>query len=367
MGRSNLQGKSHGANADGEPGLAQQRSLMFSEAAAAPRIVDAGLRHNETCIADAVRHLRRLDPPFVATLARGSSDHAASFAKLLFETRLGLPTVSHMPSIGTLYDATSRHFAGVPLFVISQSGRNPDLLRAASAAKAKGATIIAIVNDEHSPLADSADIVLPMRAGPEHSVAATKSFICSLAVLAQLTAEWAGDEPLSSALAGLGSTLEAAWQLDWSAAIPIIARQSNLLVLGRGLTLPIAAEAALKLKETSGLHAEAFSHAEVAHGPMTLIKAGDPVLVFAPTDVAREGLADRLSAFADRGAQLIVAGSGLNDASASVTLPVITGTHPVAASIAMIQSFYRLAEALSVARGMDPDHPPYLAKITQTV
>jgi glucosamine--fructose-6-phosphate aminotransferase (isomerizing) len=303
----------------------QFSTKMAQEAREAPARAAEQLRRNADLVRTAGQRLRDLSPPFAATLARGSSDQAAAFAKFLFETHVAMPTLSHAPSIGSLYHATSPRFAGVPLIAISQSGRSPDLLAAAEDARRQGAVVIAVVNDVASPLADLAEIVIPVHAGAETSVPA----------------------PLRREM---GKRHERAHE-----------------TLGRGPTLPIAGEAALKLKETSGLHAEAFSSAEVAHGPMRLVGAGDPVLVLAPLDVAREGLAERLADFAARGADLIVAGVREAVKPTATVLPFDTGVHPVLAAIAQIQSFYGLAEALALARGLDPDRPPHLNKVTRTL
>jgi glucosamine--fructose-6-phosphate aminotransferase (isomerizing) len=341
-------------------------TLMFAEAEEAADVAERQIAANRDRVAEMAERLRSLDPPFAATLARGSSDHAASFAKLLFETRLGLPVVSQMPSIGSLYRTTSRRFAGVPLLAISQSGRSPDLLAAVADAQAAGAIVVALVNDVSSPLAAAADHVLPLHAGPERSVAATKSFIAALVAVTQLTAAWSEDAVLAQALDGVGDALRQAFATDWTSALPLLAGTRSMLVLGRGLTLPIAGEAALKFKETCGLHAEAFSIAEVAHGPMTLIRAGDPVFAFMPEDAAREGAAERIRAFSDRGARVIAAGDPADTEHAEVRLPIVGHTHPVIGAIASTASFYRMVEALALARGRDPDHPPYLAKVTRT-
>ena len=342
-------------------------TMMARETAEAPARAVEQLRLNAGLVRAAGQRLREIAPPFAATLARGSSDQAAAFAKFLFETHAGVPTVSHAPSVGSLYHATSPRFEGVPLVAISQSGRSPDLIAAAQDAQAKGALVIAIVNDAASPLAELADIVIPVHAGKEHSVAATKSVICTLVALAHLVAEWKQDAELLTALGSVGDILEEAAHADWTCAVPLLQHASEMLVLGRGPTLPIAGEAALKLKETSSLHAEAFSSAEVAHGPMTLIGDGDPVLVFAPLDVARTGLRERLDDFAARGANVIAAGLLDDIAPAQTRLPMRTDTHPVLAAIAQLQSFYALAEAISLARGRNPDNPPHLNKVTRTL
>lgn len=340
---------------------------MAQEAREAPARVTEQLRLNADVVREAGKRLRDLAPPFAATLARGSSDQAAAFAKFLLEAHAGIPTLSHAPSIGSLYQATSAHFADVPLIAISQSGRSPDLIAAAQDAIRQGAVVIAVVNDATSPLAELAQIVIPVRAGPETSVAATKSFVCTLVALTHLVAEWSQDAALLKALETAGDVLEQAAQTDWTPAVPLLLDADDMLVLGRGPTLPIAGEAALKLKETSSLHAEAFSSAEVAHGPMTLVGKGDPVLVLAPLDVARTGLRERLDDFAARGAKVIAAGLPEDMPAGATILPFATDTHPALGAIAQIQSFYALAEALSLARGRNPDSPPHLNKVTRTL
>jgi glutamine---fructose-6-phosphate transaminase (isomerizing) len=232
----------------------------------------------------------------------------------------------------------------------------------AEAAKKAGAVVIAILNDISAPLADLADIVIPLHAGPETSVAATKSYIATLSALVHLTAAWSGDADLLSAHAALPEILSRAWQADWSAGIDMYRDAVSMFVLGRGLTLGIAQEAALKFKETCSLHAEAFSAAEVAHGPMTLVKSGFPLLVLPPQDIAARGIDTIVESFAMRGAKIAIAGKS----AFGQELPLQSDLDPALAPIAMIQSFYRLVNALSVARGFDPDRPAHLNKVTKT-
>ncbi|MEW4449796.1 SIS domain-containing protein [Qipengyuania sp. JC766] len=337
-------------------------SQMFTEAAQAPARVAAQLASNRELMADAVARLETLDPPFAITIARGSSDHAAAFAKHLFETRLGLPTLSQSPSVATLYRATSEKLRGTLALAISQSGRSPDLIETAIAAREKGALLIAMVNDAYSPLAREADILVPLHAGEERSVAATKSYVASLVAVADLAARWGRDAALAAALDAIEPALDDAWAADWGAMVDALATTQRLLVLGRGSTAPIAAEAALKFKEVAQIHAEAFSSAEVAHGPMALVREGDPVFAFAPQDAAAAGFTDRLDALAQRGARII--GAGVADAA--VALPVARTADPAIDAIGMALSFYRAAEALARRRGLDPDDPPHLSKVTRT-
>lgn len=341
-------------------------SLMFEEAQSAATVVGEQIARNRAAIEQAAHYLRKLDPPFALTIARGSSDHAAAFAKLLFETRIGLPVVSQSPSLETLYRRTSPKVAGALALAISQSGRSPDLVEAAQAAKGEGAVLIAMVNDPNSPLARTADILLPLHAGPENSVAATKSFIASLAAIAQLAAVWAKDIRLHKAIETIGSLLDQAWSLDWEDALEPIAAARTLLVLGRGSTWPIASEAALKFKEVTQIHAESFSSAEVAHGPMALIAQGTPVFAFSPVDEAAKGFAQRLRQLADGGALVVAAGEGDAVASAHVPLPIALSCDPAVTAIGMIQSLYRFTERLARQLGHNPDAPPLLSKVTQT-
>lgn len=337
---------------------------MYAEAAEASLAVARQLAVNETAIGDLVSRLRALGPKVIFTCARGSSDHAATFAKYLFETRLAIPTLSHAPSVSSVYGSALAHMKGQPFIVVSQSGRSPDLLASADAAAKAGALVIALVNDTNSPLAAQADLVLPLHAGPETSVAATKSYIAMLAAFAGLTALWTEDEAMMAAVAGLPRSLAEAWERDWTAAIDVLAPVRSLYVLGRGLSLGIAQEAALKCKETCGIHGEAFSTAELAHGPMALVGPDHPVLVFPPLDPAVAGLDSLVATLLARGVTTIIAGE--SDAG-TITLPVPRDLHPVTGPIVMIQSFYRMVNALAVQRGFDPDHPAMLRKVTETL
>jgi glutamine---fructose-6-phosphate transaminase (isomerizing) len=336
---------------------------MYAEAGQASEVVSRQIAANAALIRETVQFLRVLAPPIIFTCARGSSDHAATFAKYMFETRLRIATVSQAPSISSIYGGPLLNMKDVPFIVISQSGRSPDLLISAEAAKAAGALVIALVNDMSSPLAALANIVIPLHAGPETSVAATKSYIATLTAIAQLVAFWSQDVDLQNRLETFGSELASAFVANWSAAEDYFAPAQSLFVLGRGLTLGIAQEAALKFKETCGLHAEAFSLAEVAHGPMALIKPGFPLLVFPPQDKAALGLEALIEKFAARGARIALVGVTLPGA---LQLSLGEGLHPALAPIAMVQSFYTLVNALAVKRGYDPDHPPLLNKVTET-
>jgi len=337
----------------------EHETLMFNEAASSAAIIGAQLQRNQDVMAALAAELQRKPPPFLVTCARGSSDHAAVYAKALFETRLGLVTASLPPSIHSMYNA--RLSLENALYVtISQSGKSPDLLRSAEAAKACGARVVALVNVEDSPLAQLADVLIPLGAGVERSVAATKSYLASLSAILQLTAHWSGDGALIAALDALPDALTRAWQCDWLDVVDGLQAANNLFVLGRGPGLAAANEAALKFKETCGLHAESYSSAEVKHGPMALVGADFPVLAFAQPDETAAGLHSVCDEFSTRGARVWLAGDDGN-------LPIAAAPHPLCAPLLAVQSFYRMVNALALRRGYNPDVPAHLNKVTETV
>lgn len=343
--------------------VAAEATHMYDEARSATKAVERLVQVNAAAIDALVDRLRSSPPSVVVTYARGSSDHAATYAKYLIETSMGIPVSSGALSVASIYRAPTVSGSAVCI-AISQSGRSPDVLAGVEAHKKAGNLVVALVNDETSPLASIADVVLPLCAGVERSVAATKSYIAALATLAFLTARWANDDSLDAAVRLLPEELPIAFDMDWSRASETLVPANNLFVLGRGYSLAVAQEAALKLKETCGLHAEAFSAAEVRHGPMAIVGEGFPILGFASSDAAGDGVAVVANILASRGALVSLADPSKRFGAGS--LPANRG-HPAIEPILMIQSFYRMANELSLARGLDPDAPPHLLKVTRTI
>jgi glutamine---fructose-6-phosphate transaminase (isomerizing) len=335
---------------------------MFLEAAESAWVVGAQLTHNAPLLESLGARLRAQPPRAVVTCARGSSDHAATYAKYLIESHTQVLTSSAAPSMSSIYDAQS-DLREVLFIAISQSGKSPDLLSATRHAKDSGAITIALCNTPDSELMTLVDVAIPLHAGPETCVAATKSYIASLTCIAQLLAHWTQDRELMAALLQLPDQLARAWRCDWSRGVEILREASNLFVVARGFGLGVAQEAALKLKETCGLHAEAFSSAEVKHGPMALVQPGFPVLMFTQRDDTRAGIEALAVEFAARGASVLLAGAEVPGAT---SLPTITA-HAVLEPLLIIQSFYGMANALALARGLDPDRPPHLNKVTETL
>jgi glutamine---fructose-6-phosphate transaminase (isomerizing) len=318
-------------------------------------------------LAALVGRLARRPPGLVVTCARGSSAHAATFAKHLIERYLGIPVAEAAPNIASVY-RRELQLRDQLFLAISQSGASDDLVESAAMARTAGALTAALVNDARSPLAAACDIVLPMAAGAEHSVAATKSFISSLAALLRIVAQWTDDAVLRSACDRLPERLAEAAKLDWSAALRPLAGAASLMAIGRGPTLAIAREAALKLKETCALHAEAFSSAEFRHGPIALVSQTYPVMVFAPTDESRAGLRELVTDLQRKGACVLVAQPSMpqRDTLRAIPLPAPDAEQAEADAICLIQSFYAFLVGLAELRGTDIDAPPHLQKVTRT-
>lgn len=337
-------------------------SRMLDEAREAPQAVARQLQQDQERWRAFGALLRGRPPAALLTIARGSSDHAAHYAAYLVMARLGRLVTSMPMSLLTLYQSRI-HCEGLVSFAFSQSGQSPDLVGPTRYLREGGAVTCAFVNEAASPLATAAEWLFPLHAGAERSVAATKSFIAQMVAGARLVAHWQDDGELQAGLAQLPAALEQACRCDWSPAVEALRDADRLFVIGRGLGLPAALEAALKFKETCGIQAEAFSGAEVQHGPMRLIEEGYPLLVFAPRGPAQEGLLELARTMRTRGARVLLAApAGTPDAN----LPLIDSAVPELDAICAIQSFYPMVEALARARGNDPDSPPHLKKVTRT-
>ncbi|MCY4265878.1 MAG: SIS domain-containing protein [Gammaproteobacteria bacterium] len=325
------------------------------------------IEHQQLCNASLIEKiaskLKRISPRLVFTCARGSSDHAATYAKYLFETRMGVAVCSFAPSVASLYAAPT-NFQETVFIAISQSGRSPDLLNASQAAKAGGAYLLALVNEEISPLADLADDVIPISAGPELSVAATKSCIGAMSAIYHLCAEWQGNNEMRDAFTELKDALNEAWSIDWSQMLVPLHNTRQALILSRGIGLAGAQEAALKLKETCMIQAEAISAAEVRHGPMSIVDAGFRVIAIATFDKSQQSIDSICQDFLNFGACLLVAGKPLEGA---LCLPTPCAPDPGLQPLVFLQAFYKFANALSIDRDLDPDNPRNLSKVTETV
>ncbi|HEY7846745.1 MAG TPA: SIS domain-containing protein [Candidatus Limnocylindria bacterium] len=335
----------------------------------------AAAPHDLREIATALRHAR---PRFAVIAARGTSDHAANYAQYLMEIHLGLPTGLAKPSVTTIYQRPLRWKGGL-LLAISQSGQSPDIVAVTAAARAAGAQTVAITNHPDSPLGDAAEHVLPCRAGRELAVPATKTYVAQLAVIAALVEAIKPSSDLAHGLAGLPELLRATLRTTerWlagddgarsapgPAAVRAFARANRALVIARGYNLATALELALKFKETVGLFAEAYSTADFAHGPVVLTRPRVPVLAIRP-DGPMGGLVDEaLQQTGARGGVPVVIG-GPEAASTPGALVLSFDLPEALTPIVYAVPGQLLVEAVARRRGISPDAPPGLGKVTRT-
>lgn len=336
---------------------------MRNEVEAIPGVVAGFLEQSGPVLDAAAAALRERNPVLVATVARGSSDHACSYLKYAIELTLGLPVASIGPSVASIYGKDLK-LASAATIAISQSGKSPDIVGMTQSARRSGAATIAITNTAGSPLAEAADFTIDLHAGLEKSVAATKTFVTSVVAGLSLIARWSGDDALNAAVNALPESLARAVACDWSEMIGALDGHNALYVLGRGPGFAIANEAALKFKETCNIQAESYSAAEVMHGPVAIVTEGYPVLGLAARDAAEASVADMAHKLAGQGALAFLTSSRPGAARA---LPFAATGHPITDPLALIVSFYGFVEALSRHRGLNPDVPPALKKVTETI
>jgi len=330
------------------------QTIMEREAKQAPEIIENQLNTNQAQAQAIGEKLRRFDPKMVMIIGRGSSDHAGVFGKYLIEIEAGVPTFAAAPSVASVYGKQLKLEQAL-VIVISQSGRSPDIIAQAEMAKAAGAYCVALVNDESSPLKDIVDDLLPLKAGAEISVAATKSYLATLSALLQMTAYWTENQDLIAALDTLPSVLQAIVDSKPQLTAASINGVSNMVVLGRGLGYAVSKEMALKLKEVSSIHAEAFSSAEFLHGPVTLVEQGLAILNCAVNDESAVSHQEQIDEVGLRGADLV---------HLRQTDPEV---HPRLAPLVVLQRFYLDVAKVAVSRGFNPDEPKGLKKVTKTV
>lgn len=339
------------------------QSHMAREVVEIPEAARRFLTLSRDAVERAAKAMRQTDPDVVVTVARGSSDHAATYLKYAVELLAGVPVASVGPSVASIYRRPLR-LGRAACIGISQSGQSPDIVEMMRAAAEGGALTVAITNHEVSPMAGASAHCLALQAGAEQSVAATKTFVASVLAGLALLAEWQEDEALRAAVAKLPEAFAQALAMDWSPLAARLARAQSLYVLGRGPAFAIANEAALKFKETCGLHAESFSAAEVLHGPSAIVQAQFPVLALGVEDAALPRLRETAERLAAQGADVFLTGA---EAAGATRLPSLPDMHPLCSPLVLSVSFYAFIEGLARRRGFDPDVPPHLRKVTETV
>lgn len=342
---------------------ATSATFMRSEIEEIPAATRRLLRESVDALRSAGDLIRQRDPAVITTVARGSSDHAATFLKYAIEISAGVPVASLGPSLASIYGA-EMHLRQAACISISQSGRSPDIVAMARSAGKAGACTLALCNDRNSPLAEASDVAVDIKAGPERSVAATKSFVTSIVAGLAVLAAWRGDMQLAAALDALPDRFEEAIACDWTALVAALDGRDSLFILGRGPSIAIANEAALKFKETCGMHAEAYSAAEVLHGPVSIVRRGFPVIALAVRDAAEAAVAETARRIVAQGGHVFMTSNVISGARG---LPFVDTGHPLTDPLALIVSFYAFIEHLARHRGVDPDSPPYLRKVTETI
>jgi glutamine---fructose-6-phosphate transaminase (isomerizing) len=348
--------------------MSPAESLVRAEIAEQPAAVERVLADESGAIARAAADMRQRDPRYAVIAARGSSDNAARYAQHVLGRLCGLPVALATPSLHTVYDAPLRYTDGVVLG-ISQSGASPDVVAVLDAAREQGCITIAITNDLGSPMAATATHVIDLHAGVEASVAATKTYTTSLAAVAALGAAAAGDTSRQRELAGVPDALARQLQRTEGIAAAVEATRAwqRLAVVGRGANYATAFEAALKIKELTGVAAEPASPADFLHGPVAMLGRGFPVLAVLPVEPAGAAMRDVLAAAHSRDADVTVIGGG--DGAAEPRdrhLAVEPGPEWLSPLTAIVPA-QLLAVGAAERRGLDADRPLGLQKVTRTV
>lgn len=341
----------------------QLYTWMYHEAESTASILPFQLRANETLIKETAEAIKNYKPKHIYTCGRGSSKNAGHYAQLLLSKILMVPSSSvnlHEHSINkAIFD-----YSNSIVIAISQSGKSRDVLQSVSTAKKQGALIIAFVNNTMSPLAELANIIIPIHAGEEKSVAATKTFTLTLTAIAHLASYLSESNQLLSDLTNLSEQLASVWSQDWSNVLSSFHPSHSSIIISRGIGLPIAQEAALKLKETCGIHAEAYSSAEIRHGPLRLLDSATiNIFGFAVENAA----ADSILSVIELARSLGVTTDLISKIKTEVNLPYAADVHPDLEPILMIHRFYKLANQLALINQLNPDKPPLLNKVTSTL
>ncbi len=343
-------------------------SDMAGEIREIPSRIATLLADGQAEIAAAAAAISAAGPHWATIAGRGTSDHAATFGRYLFETLVGMPTGLAAPSVTSVYNAPLDWRGGL-LIAVSQSGQSPDIVSVVAAARAAGAVTVAITNAPSSPLAAVAEHVIDCRSGPERSVAATKTYVAELVVLASLVDRLRPEEDLRRGLMGLPADLDRAIEFTerWLASSTVVeefATASRALVVSRGYNLATALEIALKLKETCGMFADGYSTADLQHGPVALAAPDVPVLAIRPPGDMGARVDDVVARLASNGGAPWSIGAGPSNDGRVLGLEL--GLPDALSPVAFVMPGQLLAEAAARERGLDPDAPKGLSKITMT-
>jgi glucosamine--fructose-6-phosphate aminotransferase (isomerizing) len=345
---------------------------IAEQPAVAERLLTRG-RPQLEAIADGIAgRIRDRDVDQVVIAARGTSDHAAIYAQYLFGAHLRLPVALAAPSLITLYGVEVRLDRAL-VIGISQSGQSPDIVSTVAAARSQGAPTVAITNEVRSELAGTAEHVIDLGAGPERAVAATKTYTAQLMAVALLVtaleSRLAPVDGRDTALSGVPAALAAA--LETEPDTVTVARHlkdaHRLIVVGRGFEYATARELALKLKELARLPADPYSAADFLHGPLALVEPGHPVIAIATSGAAAADIDALLERLGELGVERIVISdrpAAIAGGALGIQLP--QGLPEWLMPIVAIVPGQLLAMHLAIAKGIDPENPRWIRKVTLT-
>ncbi len=341
-------------------------TVLAAEIDEQPAVVERLLRDQAEAIAQAAATAREAEVRWVMVAARGTSDNVARYAQHVLGRFCGLPVGLATPSLSTLYGLAPR-LERTLVIGISQSGQAPDVRAVIEQAREQGQPTIAITNDARSPLAAAAGTTLALGAGEERSVAATKTYTGSLAVLAALAAELAGEQRMRDALAAVPAAMAEQIARGSDDAEGLLSGVDRCAVAGRGPNYATAFEAALKIKELSAIAAEPYSPADLMHGPVAVLGQGSPLVAFAAGGPAFASAIEAVAEAGSRGARCLLVSDEQASPGERGRLVRTVRLQEWLSPLVMILPAQLIAARLAGARGVDVDAPFGLRKVTRTV
>jgi len=338
-------------------------AIMASEIAETPQVFTSIVKNQQAF--DAVKDVLLEEKiQSVLILARGTSDNAAHYLKYLIETQIGLPVGLTSPSSVTVYNAELK-YANTLIVAISQSGQSPDLVKFATAARQANAYIIAMTNDDKSPLATIAHNHFSLLAGPELAVAATKSYNAQLLISYLLVASWTGKKVNGEQLISEATRIAATTDLV-SHAVAAVSREKELVILGRGFAYPNAREAALKIQETCKISVQGLSTADYLHGPISALTSDTQVFIVAPSHMPASSITEATTKIRKTSSRIFWIGNGGTPQGDDIVLAGSNCDDEITSTMVDAMVLQRFALEFAVASGYDPDAPEGLSKVTLT-
>lgn len=338
---------------------------MMQEILSAPNLIQNQIKSNDSVYQEIAKILQRNKWNFSATIARGSSDHCSSFFSYLLGLKTNIFCGSLPPSLLSIHESAIS-FNNSLVFGVSQSGASPDIIKALEQSKKMGANTISFINEKESKLEQISNYTIPLGAGLEESVPATKSFLSTLTAMVSLVAKWCNDSELSYSLEKLPEALSKSFEIDFEPLLKECQNIEKMIILGRGLGYGIASEASLKINETCKIQTSPYSAVEFKHGPITLVNKGDPVIVFISDGKEKASILDMCRNLVSYGAKVFTIGAS-EPISGTISIRTNSVGNSIVDLITAIGAFYPFAEKLSNSRGLNPDMPEHLKKVTKTL